>query len=281
MKLIVEKSRFVITGAASGMGLLYAKRAVAEGASVVVLWDVDKAGLKAAAAELGTQAWPTTQVVTDVVDLSSRTAIEKAAAKVMKKFGGTDVLINNAGVVRGAFFWDHDNAKHTELTMQVNALAPMFATHEFLPSMMSSTSPSRIVNIASAAGTLSNPKMSVYASSKWALIGWSDSVRLELQREGFRQVSVTTVAPSYISTGMFAGVKGPLMTPIMKPEYVVDRVWSAMISGKPMLMLPWSVHLSKVLKGVLPQRAFDWIAANVFHVYTSMDEFVGRAQTPR
>lgn len=258
------------------MGLMYARRAVAEGASVVVLWDVDKVALKAVTAELETAAWPTTQVVAEVVDLSSRTAIEKAAAKVTKKFGGTDVLINNAGVVRGAFFWEHDNAKHTELTMQVNALAPMFATHEFLLGMMSNPRPSRIVNIASAAGMLSNPRMSVYASSKWALIGWSDSVRLELKREGFRQVRVTTVAPSYISTGMFEGVRGPLMTPIMKPEYVVDRVWKAMIDGKPMLMLPWSVHLSKLLKGLLPQRAFDWIAANVFHVYNSMDEFVGR-----
>ncbi len=278
MKLIVEKSRFVITGAASGMGLLYARRAVAEGASVVVLWDVDKAALKKVADELATQAWPTTQVLADVVDLSSRSAIEKAAATVIKKFGGTDVLINNAGVVRGAFFWEHDNAKHTELTMQVNALAPMFATHEFLPSMMASASPSRIVNIASAAGMLSNPKMSVYASSKWALIGWSDSLRLELKREGYPQVAVTTVAPSYISTGMFEGVKGPLMTPIMKPEYVVDRVWAAMISGKSILMLPWSVHLSKLLKGLLPQRAFDWIAGNIFHVYDSMEHFTGRTK---
>jgi all-trans-retinol dehydrogenase (NAD+) len=278
MKLIVEKSRFVITGAASGMGLLYARRAVAEGASAVVLWDVDKAALKKVADELSTQAWPTTQVVADVVDLSSRSAIEKAAARVITKFGGTDVLINNAGVVRGAFFWEHDNAKHTELTMQVNALAPMFASHEFLPSMMTSASPSRIVNIASAAGMLSNPKMSVYASSKWALIGWSDSLRLELKREGYPQVAVTTVAPSYISTGMFEGVKGPLMTPIMKPEYVVDRVWAAMISGKSLLMLPWSVHLSKLLKGLLPQRAFDWIAGNIFHVYDSMEHFTGRTK---
>jgi all-trans-retinol dehydrogenase (NAD+) len=142
--------------------------------------------------------------------------------------------------------------------------------------MMTNDRQSRIVNIASAAGLLSNPKMSVYASSKWALIGWSDSLRLELKREGYSQVAVTTVAPSYISTGMFEGVRGPLMTPIMKPDYVVNRVWKAMIAGKPMLMLPWSVHLSKLLKGLLPQRAFDWIAANIFHVYDSMDEFVGR-----
>jgi all-trans-retinol dehydrogenase (NAD+) len=62
----------------------------------------------------------------------------------------------------------------------------------------------------------------------------------------------------------------------MKPDYVVGRVWKAMRSGKPMLMLPWTVHLSKFLKGVLPQRAFDVIADKVFHVYSSMDNFRGR-----
>ena len=132
------------------------------------------------------------------------------------------------------------------------------------------------MNIASAAGTLSNPKMSVYASSKWALIGWSDSVRLELKQQGLDNVKVTTVCPSYISTGMFEGVKGPLMTPIMQPEYVVNRVWNSMRAGKPMLMLPWTVHLSKVLKGILPQRWFDAIAGNIFGVYNTMDKFTGR-----
>jgi all-trans-retinol dehydrogenase (NAD+) len=276
MKLTVEGSRVLITGAASGMGFLYAQRAVAEGAAVVWLWDIDKRALAKAVKSLSPAAVPRTILRSDVVDLRRRKAIEEAADKVIRKIGGVDVLINNAGVVRGAFFWEHDNARHTETTMKVNALAPMYATHEFLPLMMTNDRQSRIVNIASAAGLLSNPKMSVYASSKWALIGWSDSLRLELKREGYSQVAVTTVAPSYISTGMFEGVRGPLMTPIMKPDFVVNRVWKAMIAGKPMLMLPWSVHLSKLLKGLLPQRAFDWIAANIFHVYDSMDEFVGR-----
>ena len=276
MSFSVAGSRFVITGAASGMGLLYARHAVAEGAAVVWLWDVNKKALAEVVQELSRIGVPNTVVYGDVVDLSSRTAIEKAAAKVIKKVGGTDVLINNAGVVRGALFWEHDNEAHTEKTMQVNALAPMFATHEFLPGMMASKRASRIVNVASAAGMLSNPRMSVYASSKWALIGWSDSQRLELEREGHGQVKVLTVAPSYISTGMFEGVRGPLMTPLMRPEYVVAKVWKAMIQGRSMLMLPWTVHLSKVLKGLLPQRAFDWIADNLFHVYNSMDKFTGR-----
>ena len=78
--------------------------------------------------------------------------------------------------------------------------------------MIADTSrPKRILNIASAAGTLANPKMSVYAASKWAMVGWSDSLRLELVREGHRHVAVTTFCPSYVSTGMFAGARGPLL----------------------------------------------------------------------
>jgi len=276
MTFAVAGSRFLITGAAMGMGRLYAERAVAEGASVVVLWDVNKKALDQTAREIAAAAPAGVTVDGMVVDLSKREAIEKAAAKVIATHGGVDALINNAGVVRGGVFWEHDNAAHTEATMMVNAVAPMVTTHEFLPGMMSSGRECRIVNIASAAGLISNPKMSVYAASKWALIGWGDSVRLELKREGHGNVKLTTVAPTYISTGMFDGARGPLMTPLMKPDYVVGRVWKAMRAGKPMLMLPWTVHLSKFLKGVLPQRVFDVIADKVFHVYSSMDNFRGR-----
>jgi short-subunit dehydrogenase len=276
MTFAVAGSRFLITGAAMGMGRLYAERAVAEGASVVVLWDVNKKALDQTARELAAIAPAGVAVDGMVVDLSKREAIEKAAARVIASYGGVDVLINNAGIVRGGVFWEHENAAHTEATMMVNTVAPMVATHEFLPGMMASGRECRIVNIASAAGLISNPKMSVYAASKWALIGWGDSVRLELTREGHKNVKLTTVMPSYISTGMFDGARGPLMTPLMKPDYVVGRVWKAMHSGKPTLMLPWTVHLSKFLKGVLPQRAFDVVADKVFHVYSSMDNFRGR-----
>ena len=162
-------------------------------------------------------------------------------------------------------------------TMQVNALAPMYITREFLPGMVARAyRASRIVNIASAAGMISNPRMSVYAASKAALIGWSDSLRLELVRDDHANVKVTTVAPSYISTGMFAGARGPVLTPVLTPEYVVDQVWKAMLAGRPMLMLPWTVGVSKVLRGVLPGAAFDAVAGRFFGVYSSMDRFTGR-----
>ena len=276
MTFTVTGSRFLITGAAMGMGRLYAERAVAEGAETIILWDINKEALTETTKALRVHADNSQEIVPMLVDIAQRTAIEKAAAKVIADHGGVDVIINNAGVVRGTYFWEHENERDTEFIMKINSLAPMYITHEFLSGMIDGKRPSRIVNIASAAGTLSNPKMSVYASSKWALIGWSDSVRLELIQQGYTNIKVTTVCPSYISTGMFEGVKGPLMTPIMKPEYVVDRVWSAMRSGKAMLMLPWTVHLSKVLKGILPQRWFDAIAGKVFGVYNTMDKFTGR-----
>lgn len=276
MTFNVAGSRILITGAAMGMGRLYAERAVAEGAETVILWDINKEALAETTKALRVHADNRQAIVPMLVDIGERTAIEKASANVIANHGGVDVIINNAGVVRGTYFWEHENERDTEFIMKINALAPMFITHEFLTGMMEGKRPSRIVNIASAAGTLSNPKMSVYASSKWALIGWSDSVRLELKQQHIDNVKVTTVCPSYIATGMFEGVKGPLMTPIMQPNYVVNKVWKAMLAGKPMLMLPWTVHLSKVLKGILPQRWFDAIADNIFGVYNTMDKFTGR-----
>jgi short-subunit dehydrogenase len=297
MTRTVRGARVLITGAASGMGRLYAQRAAREGARAVVLWDRDEDALQAVAAELraivmeqrDTGAWgapggspssawgePTTTVHPYVLDLAELGAIAQNAQSVRKEVGGVDILINNAGIVRGKFFWEHDNGEDTRPTMQVNALAPMYVTREFLPGMIESPREARVVNIASAAGTLANPRMSVYAASKWAVIGWSDTLRLELVQQGFGHVRVTTVAPSYISTGMFEGARGPLLTPVLTPERVLDKVWQAMLAGRPMLMLPWSVALAKTLKGILPTRAWDVVAGRVFGVYSSMENFTGR-----
>jgi NAD(P)-dependent dehydrogenase (short-subunit alcohol dehydrogenase family) len=277
MARTVRGARILITGAASGMGRLYAERAVLEGAKSVVLWDVDRESLEELTEVLRAVAEPGTSVYPYVVDVSELGAIAQAAHKVRRLVGDPDILINNAGIVRGALFWEHDNGDDTRKIMQVNALAPMYVTREFLPAMIQDAyRAKRIVNVASAAGLLSNPRMSVYAASKWAVIGWSDSLRLELEREDHGNVKVTTVAPSYIDTGMFEGARGPLLTPIMRPEYVVDRVWNAMLAGRPLLTLPRSVALAKALKGVLPVRAWDAIAGPVFGVYSSMDAFVGR-----
>lgn len=256
-----------------GMGRLYALRAAREGASTVILWDVDADGLATTAGEvtaLGARA------VVRQVDLASRTAISDAA-EACRGEGPLTLLVNNAGIVRGALFWDHDPERDIALTMDINALAPMYVTHAFLPAMMNDAGrPRRILNIASAAGTVSNPRMSVYAASKWAVIGWSDSLRLELEQQGHDHLKVTTFCPSYISTGMFDGARGPLFTPLMTPDDAVNRAWQATVAGQPQLIAPATAQLGKVLRGILPVRAWDFVGGKVFGIYSTMDKFTGR-----
>ncbi|MFF2372299.1 SDR family oxidoreductase [Agromyces sp. NPDC058110] len=278
MTRTVRGARLLITGAAGGMGRMYAQRAVAESAASVTLWDRDASALARTVDELGSVSQGRTRIHSYVVDLADLGSIAKHAQQVRKEVGNPDVLINNAGIVRGnAYFWQTDNGDDTRPTMQVNALAPMYVTREFLPGMIADAyRAARIVNIASAAGTLANPRMATYAASKAALIGWSDSLRLELEQADHTNVKVTTVTPSYISTGMFAGARGPVLAPILEPDFVVDRVWRAMLAGRPLLELPWSVGLSRALRGLLPTRLFDRLVGDGFGVYRSMERFTGR-----
>lgn len=273
---VLQGAMVVITGAARGMGELYARRAVLEGAGAVALWDVDLARASALADELDR---PDCRVRAYQVDLGSPEEISATAQRTRDELGRPNILINNAGFVRGGAFAEQDPTRDIEQTMQINAVAPMLTTRAFLPDMMADRSREhRILNIASAAGTIANPKMSVYAASKWALIGWGESLRLELARDGNGHIAVTTFCPSFVSTGMFDGARGPLLTPIMKPKTAANAAWLGMVDGTPMVLKPWTVKLGMAFRGVLPTRAWDVIADKVFRVYSSMDQFTGRSE---
>lgn len=256
----------LVTGAARGMGLLYVRYALAEGARAVIGWDADAPLLAEVAAELGERFVPMT------VDLADGAAIATAAETVLAEQGAPDVLINNAGIVRGKLFVEHEPERDIEATIAINLVAPMLTTRAFLPAMLEAPEGRRIVNIASAAGLLANPRMSVYASSKWGVVGWSDSLRLELEHHG---IGVTTICPSYVATGMFEGARGPVFTPILDPEAIASAAWKAMKKAKPFVLMPAMVHVSKIGRGLLPTRPWDAIA-RTFRVYNSMDAFTGR-----
>lgn len=211
---ILRGATVLITGAAKGMGALYARRAAAAGAAQIALWDIDVQGATTLADEITEHTGATARAY--AVNIADLPAVQEAVRQVHVDFGAVDVLVNNAGIVRGVPFWEHDHERDINLTMDINTMGPMWLTREILPSMMADPSrEKRILNIASAAGTVANPNMSVYAASKWAMIGWSESMRLELKRAGHRHVGVTTFCPTFISTGMFEGARGPLLTPFM------------------------------------------------------------------
>jgi NAD(P)-dependent dehydrogenase (short-subunit alcohol dehydrogenase family) len=260
----VQGKTVLITGAAMGMGRLFAERAIAEQAAAVVLWDLNEAALQAT---LDALSGGPTKVTGYLVDVSDLDAIRATAAAVIEDVGVVEVLVNNAGVVRGnRYFWESDSVKDTKLTIDVNTLAPMYVAREFLPGMVAASGDCRLLNLASAAS----------AGSKWAVIGWSDSVRLELKQAGVEHVKVTTVCPYYVNTGMFDGAKSAPLLPILEPDHVVDEAWRAMCGGSAFVVLPRTVLLSEMLKGIVPIGLRDFISDNVIGVYHTMEDFKGR-----
>ena len=264
----IEGKTVLVTGGASGLGRLLGERMLAAGAAHLVIWDVDRVALEAARADLAAAGHA---VLADAVDVSDPAGIARGAAALRERDLAIDVLVNNAGIVVGKAFAEH-TADDIERTMRINALGPMHVTRELLPGMQERGG--HIVNIASAAGLVANPGMSVYCASKWAMTGWSESLRLELER-GNGRVRVTTVAPYYIDTGMFAGVRSPIL-PILRPATVARRIVRAVQRDRVVLRLPWIVNLVPLLEGLLPRRWFDTVVGRWLGVYDSMREFRGR-----
>lgn len=265
-----KKRTVLITGAASGIGRLLVNECLFQGASQVVLWDINKVGLEKAKSELTAQGY---NVITDTIDMSKADQIISGAQKLKEEGITVDILFNNAGIVVGKTFEEHSHQDIVR-TIDINVKGLMHAALEFLPAMIDQRK-GHIINIASAAGLIANPKMSVYASSKWAVIGWSESLRLEMEKDN-TGVEITTVMPGYIDTGMFDGVRPPLLTPVLTPEYIVSKIIEAVQNNKTIVQEPFMVKSVPVLKGILPPKVFDFLASKVFGVHNTMDKFTGR-----
>lgn len=266
-----RQKNVLVTGGANGLGKLLAQRSLEKGAQCVVIWDINEANLHKTVDELNAKGF---EVYGQIVDVSNVNDIEKAAAKTLSEVGTIDILFNNAGIVAGNKpFYEHTK-RDIEKTIGINVLGVMHVARVFMQGMVEKRR-GHVINIASAAGLMANPKMSVYAASKWAVLGWSESLRIELEAVS-SNMHVTTVTPSYINTGMFEGVTAPLLTPILDPEEVADEIIKAVRDNEPLLRMPLSVHLIPILKGILPLRVFDFVADNIFGVYKTMDNFIGR-----
>lgn len=258
--------KVLITGGASGIGKIMGRIFLEKGAELII-WDINQNNINETVAEFSSLG----KTHTFIVDVSSVEMIQSTAKTVLNTIGTVDILINNAGIVVGKYFHEHTTSE-IEKTMGINANAPMFITQEFLPEMIQQNS-GYICNIASSAGLISNPKMSVYAASKWAVTGWSDSLRIEMKKLKLN-IGVTTVTPYYINTGMFDGVKS--LIPILKPEKVAKKIVKAIEKNKIYMSMPWSVRFVRFGQGIMPVWFFDWFIGDVMGIYKTMDMFKGR-----
>lgn len=207
------------------------------------------------------------------VDLSKIDSIKKCRNEVLDLGINIDILINNAGVVFGGEFEKQPLEKHL-LTYKINVDGMVAMTHIFFNDLRSSKN-SNIVNMASASGYIGLPYGTTYASSKWAVIGFSESLRLELIERNITNMHVTTVCPSYINTGMFSGVKAPLFLPWLRPETIVEKIIEGIEKDCAFIREPFMVKWVDLFKGLLPLRIFT--AVNKFlGVSTSMTNWKGR-----
>ena len=264
-----ENANVLITGGASGIGKIMGRMALEKGASCLIIWDINPQSITAAVSELSKIG----KVKGYIVDVSRNELVLEGYNKVVSECGEVDILINSAGIVTSNKTFDKQTADEIVRTININTIAPMFVTRAMLPGMIARNR-GHVCNIASAGGMLSNPKMSVYAASKWGAIGWSDSVRIELQ-DMKSDVHFTTVAPYYINTGMFDGVKSRII-PILKPEYVCKRIIRAIERNKSFRGIPFGFHFIRFWQFILPTRIFDWLFGEVMGIYHTMDNFTGR-----
>ena len=264
-----ENANVLITGGASGIGKIMGRMALEKGASCLIIWDINPQTIATAVSELSKIG----KVKGYIVDVSRNELVVEGYNKVVSECGEVDILINSAGIVTSNKTFDKQTANEIVRTININTIAPMFVTRAMLPGMIARNR-GHVCNIASAGGMLSNPKMSVYAASKWGAIGWSDSVRIELQ-DMKSDVHFTTVAPYYINTGMFDGVKSRII-PILKPEYVCKRIIRAIERNKSFRGIPFGFHFIRFWQFILPTRIFDWLFGEVMGIYHTMDNFTGR-----
>jgi all-trans-retinol dehydrogenase (NAD+) len=264
----LQGKRVLITGGAQGIGFEMAKK-FAEHGSEIVIADIDEEKLteaKAKLAELRAMVW------CFQVDVTNPTSIASLRAQIATEAGPIDILVNNAGVVFGGPFTKIPLDDHFK-TYEVNVLGLVAMTHAFLPDLIQRPE-AHLVHVASAAGFIGLPYGSTYASSKWAVIGFGESIRAELKLMGHEHVHTTIVCPSYIGTGMFEGVEAPKATHILEPQDIAAKIVHAVERNKVHVLEPFMVKLTPLLRDLLPTSLYDRVS-HLFGADTSMAHWTG------
>jgi short-subunit dehydrogenase len=194
----------VVTGAGSGIGRGIAVALARRGCHLGLV-DIDAAGIAATAAEAEALGVRTSRHVVDVADRAATLVLPDAVRAV---HGRVDVLVNNAGVALGGTFEQVSEADFDWL-MAINFGAVVRLTRAFLP-LLHTSDDARIVNVSSVYGLISPPGQSAYSASKFAVRGFSNALRHEL--EGTR-VGVTVVHPGGVATAIARSARAPAGAP--------------------------------------------------------------------
>ena len=184
-----------ITGGASGMGLAMARSFSAAGMKVVIA-DIEDASLEAVANEF---AATNADVLTLKVDVTDRDAMEQAAQATEEAFGKVHVVCNNAGVAVGGGVSDM-TYEDWDWVMKVNLDGVVNGVQTFVNRILAHGEGGHIINTASMAGHMAIPALSVYNTTKYAVVGLSEAIRHDLAG---KDIGVSVLCPGIVNTGIF------------------------------------------------------------------------------
>jgi NAD(P)-dependent dehydrogenase (short-subunit alcohol dehydrogenase family) len=242
----------VVTGGASGLGAAFVRRFARAGSRVALL-DLDGEAANRAASELEAEG---TECLAVACDVSDEASCREGIAAVVRRFGGLDVLVNNAGITHRSAFAETDTAVYQRV-MGVNFFGPLYCTKAALPSLLERRG--LVVVVSSIAGVAPLYGRTGYAASKHALHGLFGSLRAELAPAG---VEILIVCPGFTATGLSRAAldadgsvtRHPQSTVgrVATPESVADAVFEAARRGRRLLVLSAAGRAAFVLSRLAP-----------------------------
>jgi NAD(P)-dependent dehydrogenase (short-subunit alcohol dehydrogenase family) len=190
----------LVTGAASGIGRETALAFARRGADLV-LCDVNEAGLASCAEAIRALRRGAAHI--HVVDVADAAQMARFADAVHARVPAVDILMNNAGVAIGGSFFDTSLADW-QWILGINVLGVVHGCHFFVPAMRRRGAGGHVVNVASAAGYVSNSGLAAYSTTKFGVVGLSEALRQELAPDG---IGVTCICPGIIDTPITRAAK--------------------------------------------------------------------------
>lgn len=252
------QNRIMITGAGSGLGREIALRWAREG-SQLALSDVNEAGLVETLRLVREAGGDGFYQRCDVRDYSQLTAFAQACDA---KFGGIDVIVNNAGVASGGFFSEL-SLEDWDWQIAINLMGVVKGCKAFLPLL--ERSKGKIINIASMAALMQGPAMSNYNVAKAGVVALSESLLIELKAQ---EISVHVVCPSFFQTNLLDSFRGP--TPAMKAQVgkllesspinateIADYIFRQVAEGEFMILPHEQGRMAWAIKQKNPQMLYD------------------------
>lgn len=246
----------VITGAGSGIGAALAGLAAAQGMNLV-LADINLPDLEAVAATLG--GAPVALARTDVADPAS---VQALADMAWDRFGGVDLLCNNAGVVPGGrhrLVWDYP-LEDWRWAFGVNVEGVVNGIRSFIPRMIADGRPGHVLNTASVAGFVSGAGSAVYGSSKHAVVRITEALYAGLRDEG-APIGVTMLCPGLVATRIYDAERS-------RPDSLWPEHGRAQESQE-LQDIADNLYRNAISPEVVAEQAFAGIREDKLYVFTS------------